>query len=316
MVSERRLIITIIKVKRNKLIQKILTPVSNFFKGMVIGSANLIPGVSGGTMALVMGIYERLVEAIGKFMTNRQNRKQYILFLLPVLIGAVTSILLLSKVFIFLLNSDIYAQPTYFLFIGLILGSLPLLIRVHPDMKAKPLRILFLILGFGLVVSIAFIAGGNKDIDTFKISHTLFNIINISEISIKYAFWLFFCGIVSSASMVVPGLSGSAVLLGLGEYRNILYFISELMVLQLLFFGIGAIVGIVGSAKLIDYFLRKFPSNTYYFIIGLVIASIFQIAIQIINIANSAILPVILSILAVCTGFILAYSLSKINKQG
>jgi putative membrane protein len=72
-------------------------PIINFFKGIVVGIANLVPGVSGGTMALVMGIYERLVEAIGGFITNKKKRKEYFLFLLPIFLGAAAGILLLAK---------------------------------------------------------------------------------------------------------------------------------------------------------------------------------------------------------------------------
>lgn len=301
--------------KKEKRMLKIIVPVANFFKGMVIGIANLVPGVSGGTMALAMGIYEKLVEAIGKFITNKKGRKQYFLFLLPVVLGVVAGILLFARIFSFLLSSDTFAQPTYFFFIGLILGSIPFLIKVNPDMKIRPLRIVFLIIGLGLVILLAFIGPDDRGTDTFTISHTLFNIINVSQISIQYALWLFFCGVLTSAAMVVPGLSGSAILLGLGEYRNILFFVSELMILQLLFFGIGTIIGIIGCAKLIDYCLKKFPSNTYYFIIGLVIASIFQIAIQLLDIYNASFLPVVLSVLALCGGFVIAYFISRIKRK-
>jgi len=288
----------------------------NFFKGMVIGLANLIPGVSSGTVAFVMGIYERLVESIGKFITNKKKRKEYFFFLLPIVCGAVAGILIFARVFSFLLASGILAQPTYFFFIGLILGSLPFLITVHPDMKIRVSRILFFILGLVLVILIAFVGGKENPVDASKIKFTILNIFNITGISIKYAFWLFFCGFLTSAAMVIPGVSGSAILLGLGEYRNVLYFVSELMVVQMIVFGIGAVIGIVGCARLIDYCLKKFPSNTYYFIIGLVIASIFQIVMQFLESINLSFLPILLSVVALGLGFALAYGVSKIKKTG
>jgi putative membrane protein len=286
----------------------------NFFKGMVIGIANLIPGVSGGTMAFVLGIYEKLVESIGKFITNKKNRKDYILFLLPIVLGAAAGIIIFARVFSFLLSSDIYAQPTYFFFIGLILGSLPFLITFHPDMKIKVSRILFLIIGIVFVILIALAGGKENLIDAPRTKFTILNIFNITGISIKYAFWLFFCGLLASAAMVIPGVSGSAILLGLGEYKNILYFVSELMIVQLVVFGAGVVIGIVGSAKLIDYLLKKFPSNTYYFIIGLVIASIFQIVMQFLDNINLSFLSILLSVIAMGVGFALAYGVSKIKK--
>jgi putative membrane protein len=292
-----------------------MQPVINFFKGMVIGISNLVPGVSGGTMALVMGIYEKLVESIGKFITNRKRRKEYFFFLLPVLIGTVAAILLFARIFSFLLSSDFFAQPTYFFFIGLILGSLPFLMTVYADMKVKPLRVLFFLMGLGLVVLVVFIVGKDNTVDTFKVSYTLFNIIKITGISIKYAMWLFFCGLLTSSAMVIPGVSGSAILLGLGEYKNILNFLSEMMAVQLIIFGIGVVAGIIGCAKLIDYFLKRFPSNTYYFIIGLVIASIFQIVMQFLENINLSLLPVVLSLASLGAGFWLAYGISRLKRK-
>lgn len=301
-------------MKKKKLL-KSTEPVFNFFKGMVIGVANLVPGVSGGTMALVMGIYERLIEAIGKFFTNKKKRKQYILFLLPVILGGIAAILLFARAFSFLLSSDIFSQPTFFFFIGLILGSLPFLVSIHYDMKIRPIRVLFFVIGLGLVVLITFFIGRDNNVDAFKINFTIFNIINITGISIKYGLWLFFCGIVTSSAMVIPGVSGSAILLGLGEYKNVLYFVNELMAVQLIIFGIGAIVGIFVCARLIDYCLKRIPSNTYYFIIGLVIGSIFQVIMQSLESFKLSLLPIMLSIAALGAGLAIAYGVSKIKRK-
>ena len=301
-------------MKKKKFLKKI-EPVFNFFKGMVIGVANLVPGVSGGTMALVMGIYERLVESIGEFFTNKKKRKQYILFLLPVIFGGIAAILLFARAFSFLLSSDIFSQPTYFFFIGLILGSLPFLITVHHDMRISPVRILFFVIGLGFVVLVTFFISRENNVDAFKINYTLFNMINITDISIKYGLWLFFCGIVTSSAMIIPGVSGSAILLGLGEYRNVLYFVNELMVVQLIIFGIGAVIGIFVCAKLIDYCLKGIPSNTYYFIIGLIIGSIFQVVMQSLENFKLSLLPVALSIAAMGAGFAIAYGVSKIKRK-
>ena len=234
---------------------------------------------------------------------------------MPVIFGGIAAILLFARGFSFLLSSDIFSQPTYFFFIGLILGSLPFLITVHRDMRIRPIRVLFFIIGLGLVILVTFFIGRDNDLDTFKINLTLFNIINITDISIKYGLWLFFCGIVTSSAMIIPGVSGSAILLGLGEYRNVLYFVSELMVVQLIIFGIGAVIGIFVCARLIDYCLKRIPSNTYYFIIGLVIGSIFQVVMQSLESFKLSLLPVTLSITALGAGFAIAYGVSKIKRK-
>jgi len=182
-------------------------------------------------------------------------------------------------------------------------------------MKIRPTRVLFFLIGLGLVILVTFFIGRDNNVDTFKINLTLFNIINITDINIKYGLWLFFCGIVTSSAMVVPGVSGSAILLGLGEYKNVLYFVSELMVVQLIIFSVGALIGIIVCARLIDYFLKKSPSNTYYFILGLVVASIFQVTMQSLDSFKLTLLPVILSIAALGAGFVIAYGVSKIKRK-
>lgn len=289
-------------------------PIINFLKGIVVGVANVIPGVSGGTMALVMGIYKRLVEAIGKFITNRPKRKEYFFFLLTVFCGAIFGIVAFAKVLSFLLSSKVFAQPTYFFFIGLILGSIPFLVTIHSDMKVSLSRALFFVIGLGLVILVALVGGKNNPIDTPRLKFTFLNVFNITSINPKYAFWLFFCGLAASSSMIIPGVSGSALLLGLGEYRNVLYFVNELMIIPLVFFGIGVVAGVVGCSRLIDYCLEKYPSNTYYFIIGLVVASIFQVVMQSLGSFSLSFLPILLSIVTLGLGFVIAYRVSKIKK--
>lgn len=112
-----------------------------FLKGILIGIANLIPGVSGGTMAFILGIYKDLTEAIGFFLQNRSKRKSYSILLVTIGLGAIVGVILFARLFTFLLESPSSSQVTYVFFIGLILGSVPFVLNLHYDMKFNPRRI-------------------------------------------------------------------------------------------------------------------------------------------------------------------------------
>ncbi|MCI9177842.1 MAG: DUF368 domain-containing protein [Clostridia bacterium] len=238
----------------------------NFFKGMIIGISNVIPGVSGGTMAVSMGIYEKLVQTIGNFFHHlKENFKKNMIFLLPIVVGAGIGIIAFSKLIKFLLEN--YAMQTQFAFIGLILGSMPFIMKksVSKGFSWKYLIPGILTFGIGLTLAILEILGitGNT-VDHFDI--TFINII-----------LLFIYGMISAVSMVVPGISGSFILLLLGVYSAIISAISSLNVLVLLPFGIGVVIGILLASKIIDFLLERFYGYTYFAIIGFVIGSLLAI---------------------------------------
>lgn len=203
----------------------------NFLKGMIIGISNVIPGVSGGTMAVSMGIYEKLVQTIGNFFHHfKENFKKNIIFLLPIVAGAGIGILGFSKLIKFLLEN--YRMQTQFAFMGLILGSMPFIMKksVTKGFSWKYLIPGILTFGIGLALAILEILGiTGSPIQKFDI--TFLNII-----------LLFIYGIISAISMVVPGISGSFILLLLGVYSAIISAISSLNILVLLPFGIGVVV--------------------------------------------------------------------------
>ncbi len=235
-------------------------------KGGVIGIANIIPGVSGGTMAVVLGIYEKLIEAIGNFITDRIKRKEYIVFLLKILLGAGVSIIIFSWVMDYLLTY--YESYTYLFFVGLIAGSIPAIYKTHPNMKLNlPSAITFL-LGVGIIIflSLSFPENiGNPS----------------EELEISLNFWdngiLLIAGIFSGGSMIVPGISGSFILVLMGQYHKVIRAVKNIDVIPLLFLGVGIGAGIWSFAKLIDLLLKKFPKETFYFILGLVFSSLYPI---------------------------------------
>jgi len=217
--------------------------------GFLIGLANLIPGVSGGTVAVLTGIYEKLVRAVSSLFSLKVM-KEDLFFLFLVVIGAVVAIFAGSSGMEFLLQNHQFA--TYAVFFGLVLGSLPSLFRRLKRVLTTPV-----FLGMALVVV-----------------PQLFNI----ELSIEHSpLFLGFGGALAASAMVLPGLSGSLLLLVLGFYDVVITAISAVDLQVLVPFGIGVVVGIVLFVKLIDFALRRFKDWTDNFIVGLVVGSLYVV---------------------------------------
>ena len=237
-------------------------------KGIIIGVANIIPGVSGGTMMVSMGVYDTLIGCItGLFKHFGKSVKT----LLPYVLGALIGIVALASVLTWLFEH--YPLPTSTAFIGLILGGVsPLLKRI--DMKKA--NVLSMLLFFVFLALIIVMAVMNPE-----------EAGAVAEFSWVHSLVLLGVGVIASATMIVPGISGSMVLMLLGYYRTILDGITHLKdgllggdmalafsQLQILVpFGIGVLIGIYAVAKLIEWLLNRYPVHTYSSILGLVVAS-------------------------------------------
>ena len=270
-------------------------------KGFFIGLANIIPGVSGGTLALTLGIYEKLIGCISHFF---KNLKENIKFILPIGIGAVIAILSLSHLISFCLDN--YVLPTILFFIGAILGGLPMLIKKVNGHKITISNIIIFLITSGIIILLLFL---NSETE---VSFQNMNIIDY--------LLLFVVGVVASATMVIPGVSGSAVLMTIGYYKPILDIVKNLTDFSslgsnlaiLIPFGLGVLVGILLIAKVLEFLFKNFEVKTYYGVLGFIVASIISIIFQnlVIN-ANfvfsfgSLIIGIILFIL----GFVVAYKL-------
>lgn len=235
-------------------------------KGFLIGVANIIPGVSGGTLAITLGIYEKLIGAISHFF---KNLKENIKFIIPIGIGAFLSILLLSRVISFCL--DKYTLATILFFIGLILGGIPLLNKKIKGHYKNVSNIIIFLLSFGFVIVLSVLKGENV------VSFANMNIINY--------IMLFLVGVVAAATMIIPGVSGSFVLMLLGYYKPIVDTIGALTkfnniwqnIMILVPFGIGVLVGIVAISKLLEFLFKKYEVKTYFGVMGFIMASIITI---------------------------------------
>ncbi len=278
--------------------------IKDILKGMVIGIANIIPGVSGGTMMVAMGIYDKLIHCITHIF---KEFKKSVLFLIPIAIGMGIAIVGGSLGIEMLFEK--FPVQTNLLFIGLIVGGLP---AIWKNVKGETIRfghILSLLAFFALVVVMAFFgdAKGNEA----SLSFSLINVIK-----------LFAVGVITAATMVIPGVSGSMVLLLLGYYNPILSAINDFLdaltsldmggiltgIGILMPFGIGVIVGVLAIAKVIEYIFNKFPLYAYWAIIGLIVASPIAI-IAMASLPALNILNVATGIVALCAGVFVAMKL-------
>ena len=247
-------------------------------RGMIIGLANVIPGVSGGTMMVSMGIYDKLIYSINNLF---RRFKECFKILLPYLIGMGLAIILGSVAL--KVAFEKYPLPTNALFIGLILGSLPIIVKQIKGSKLHISHIIIFLLFAALVIIPKIIANNTLVGDnTNGGSQTL--ILDVGHI-ILY----FLLGVMASAAMVIPGISGSMLLkifgyyepivtqtLG-GTFKDVIPSGNWDLVLHnagvLLPFSIGIIVGIFGAAKLVEFMLQKWKIPTYCGILGMIVAS-------------------------------------------
>ena len=234
----------------------------DFSKGAAIGVAMIIPGVSGGTLAVLMNVYDKLIDA---FNNLRKDFKNSFLFLLPVLSGALVAFAAMYYPLKYALK---YAPfPTVMLFAGLMLGSCPKIIKEGADKGFSKLNIISVIIPFAAVIGLCFIPGlGEADLS--------------ASMPVWGYFVLLLIGALASCALVIPGVSGSMLLLILGYYKPVLASISELKVdfghnvLILFLFAVGIIVGFFSIAKLMKLFLTKYPRGTMWAIIGFVLGSV------------------------------------------
>lgn len=282
--------------------------IKNFLKGIVIGTANIIPGVSGGTMMVSMGIYDKLIHCITHLFSEL---KENIKFLLPIFLGAGAALIGLS--FVIEPAFAYFPLQTNCLFIGLIIGGIPAIIRNLKDsdgkVRIKLSYIIPFLIFFAIVVGMAAI--GEKEGAAADLSLSLWSVIK-----------LFVVGVIAAATMVIPGVSGSMMLLLLGYYNPIIAtindFIKSLVALDvqgilhgcgvLIPAGLGMIVGIFAIAKLIEVILKKFPMQTYWAIMGLIIAS--PIAILMVGeLGTITVVSVLVSVVTFVIGFAVAAKL-------
>ena len=275
-------------------------------KGVVIGVANIIPGVSGGTMAVSMGIYDKIIHAATHLLSEFKKSMKV---LIPILIGAALGLVVVARVIQIMFDKA--PLQTNLLFVGLIVGGLPTMTKKVKGQSIRLPHIMACVLFFAFVVGLA--AMGETE---GAAADMTFNAINVVK--------LFGVGIVASATMVIPGVSGSMILMIMGYYNPILKevnrFIDNLVSFNvpglmdgcavLVPFGIGVVVGIFAIAKLIEIIFTKFPYVAYWAIIGLIIASPFAI-LMMNSLGTISVVTVLTGIVALAVGIVVAMKLGE-----
>lgn len=278
--------------------------IKNLLKGIVMGTANIIPGVSGGTMAVSMGIYDKLIHCLTHLF---KEFKESIKFIIPIAIGMV--IALVGLAFVITPAFEHFPLQTNGLFIGLIVGGLPAVWKKVKGNSIKISHIIPFLLFFALVIGMA--AMGETEGKAADLSLSLWSVIK-----------LFLVGVLASATMVIPGVSGSMMLLVIGYYNPIVATIKEFVEALVAFniseilrccgilipMGIGIVVGIFAIAKIIEIIFEKFPLHAYWAIIGLIVASPFAI-LMVSELGVITVISVLTSIVTFVIGFIIAMKL-------
>lgn len=294
----------------------------DFLKGIIIGIANIMPGFSGGIMAVSFNVYDRIISAVSNFFSKPLKIiKDVWALALGGVLGIVLAILGIS----FFL--DKFPIPTVMLFIGLIVGSIP---TIFEKVKAKK---------YSVSQIIAFFAG-----IVFIVSVPLFakeRVLLVQEIDLGLVITLFFLGIVAAATMVIPGVSGSLILLAFGYYIYIVALVKDFLkaiiffdkatlasnVFPILALAAGILIGVVLLAKLVEKLLKKRPKQVYSAILGMVCASPFAIIYQLLNpgdpetapyreaLQRNLVLNLIIGVVFLAIGVIIADLLSKFEKH-
>ena len=283
---------------------------SYFIKGMAIGIANAIPGVSGGTIAFVLGIYEKLTYSISSLPIalikfRWKDVAESLKILIPVFLGAIISIFLFLNIINFSFAN--YPIPTKIFFVGLVLGSFPFVTKTVEKYDFK----VFLAFFLGAFIMSIFVY---FDINEPEINKTVGESVSSSDFSFIYGVKLFFCGIAAAIAMVIPGISGSLLLLILGEYENISYFVSNITsnfnyIYPLIFLGIGIVIGIFAISKLITILIQKYRTIVFGFVLGILIVSFLSLWP---NITSLSVPMLAATVLSMCLGFLVAIMMEKI----
>ncbi len=244
-----------------------------YFRGFCMALADSVPGVSGGTVAFVLGFYDQFITSLNNIIFGtKAEKKESFFFLIQLGFGWMIGMIIASLILSSLFEQHIYAVSS--LFLGFIIFSIPFMIKEEKSsLKGKYKNIIFTILGIAIVGLITY----------FNPVSNSGNVVNIKNLNLGLAIYIFVSAMIAISAMVLPGISGSTLLLIFGLYLPIMKAIKEFLHFNfsyfssLLLFGLGILTGIILVIKLIKVALQKYRSQTIYLIIGLMIGSLYAI---------------------------------------
>lgn len=243
--------------------------IKNILMGMVLGVSNVIPGVSAGTMAVILNIYDRLLDVIS---LDAKKIKKNIGFIMTIGIGAVVGILLFSNAIQFLFEK--YNMPTNFAFIGIIIGSIPMIVSRAKEKRGIESKNWIPCLMTFILMLIMTIKEQGQSTEGVVLS-----------LNLVTTMWLMITGAISAFAMIIPGISGSFIMLTFGTYDTVIGAIAELstnpfsqqVIGVVVPVGVGVLIGLGLGVKLVKILLEKYNQATYMAILGLVVGSVFVI---------------------------------------
>lgn len=271
-----------------------MTHIKNFVKGIIIGLSTLVPGVSGGTMAIILGLYDKIIHSISSFFKDIKNN---IIFLGVVGVGGAIGLFGFSNVMAFLMENIRYVM--IFLFLGIIAGGMPVLIKKSEInfKKITPLWAVLFFVGIAAVVAMSFSKSTVVNLAT-------------GEGAIMMLFMVL-AGFIYAITLILPGISGSFFLLTIGLYEITMTAISDRNLSYLIPFAIGIILGVVLTTKLLENLMKKHLTATYIVIIGFVIGSVVVLFLE--NIPSG--INILYAVISFIAGYFLTYCITRLGEK-
>lgn len=249
--------------------------IMRFIQGFCMALADSVPGVSGGTIAFLLGFYDDFIGSLNNIVSkDKGKRKSALTFLIKIgigwVIGFIMAILFITSVF----ESHIYQISS--LFIGFIVFAIPIIIMEEKDCLKKLINVIYVVIGAAIVAAITYFSNESILSDGIDLS--------IGGLNVGILLFLIFAGMIAISAMVLPGISGSTILMIFGLYIPVTTAVKDVLHLKLEYipalvvFGIGVIIGALLVVRGIKKMLEKYRSQTVYLIIGLMIGSLYSIA--------------------------------------
>lgn len=246
----------------------------NAFRGFCMALADSVPGVSGGTIAFILGFYDNFVNSLNDLIYGKkEEKKTALLFLIKLMSGWVIGMAIASVVLASLFEKEIYRISS--LFLGFIIFAIPLIVKQEKEqIKGKYINLIFTLIGIAIVAIITYFN---------PVSGSEGNAVDVTNLSLGLGAYVFLAGMVAVSAMILPGISGSTLLLIFGLYIPVISAIKEILHLNLSYlpilivFGIGIVTGVLLVIKFVKKALEKYRSQTIYTILGLMLGSLYAI---------------------------------------
>lgn len=261
-------------------------------KGIWVGATMTVPGVSGGTMAMIMGIYSRLMDSVNNIF---KKPWESIKFLLQFAVGGIIGIVLFARFITTLLENAVWGIPLQFFFVGAVAGGVPLIFHEAGIKKFSYKLIVYPAIGILLVSLLSLLPEGIFSGGEGGIGGIVLQLVG---------------GIVIAVALVLPGISASQMLCTLGIYETVMLNISNLQIVSLLPLVVGVLAGIFLSTGVIGKLLERFPQETYLIILGFIVGSVWEL------LPKGTISSPIVCVIGVVVGACLLYFMSRLEMKG